>query len=201
MADENKTGGADRPSAMSQRDNETSQRETRENTENKNLEETTLETLSEEALRSREASRYRSKTRELEAQLAELAEKLEAAENSKISEEDRLKREQTKLEKRAAEAERLAKELQRQILSSKAAQKHELPEVLSDLLQGESEEDIEAQAKLVAAALDKWGRQKYQGAIPPNPEGGDKSRQTSGANGHMDEKTRNQKLRETASSF
>ena len=186
----------------SQRDTEASLRETRttdtDSEEKKSTDSENEEGLSEAALRSREADKYRRKLRDLESANADLQAKFEELENSKLSAEDKIAKDREKLQRQIDEAKREAQDANRKLLSSKAVLKHSLPEALSEMLQGKDEDEIDDHAKSLAAELDKWARGKYK-PVAPDLEGG--NRGGSALPGVLDEKTKAAKVRETAAAF
>jgi len=147
---------------------------------------------------ARENQRKALEIKQLNNEKQELLDRLEALENSKLSEAEKLAKAQEKLQQKIAEAERKAKDAERKLFSSKAVLTHQLPEALSDLLTGETQEEVEQHAKLIATELDKWARSKYK-PVAPNLEGGDRSKD--GGATVLDEKTRAAKVRETAAAF
>lgn len=178
----------------SQRDTQTSQRETGD-TEEKAKSDTKSEdakkeeaqkeedTLSEEALRTREAARYRTQVRTMEAQIAELSQKLESVENEKLSETEREQKQRAKLEKERAELEQRAKRAEKLLLSTKAVTKHGLPEDFAERLIGDDEEALDEDAKGIAALIDRLAKEKYRPSAP-DLEGG---KRTAAQNGITDE--------------
>lgn len=167
----------------SQRDTEASLRETRttdtDSEEKKSTDSENEEGLSEAALRSREADKYRRKLRDLESANADLQAKFEELENSKLSAEEKQSKAQSKFQQELAEAKREAADAQRKLLSSKAVLKHSLPEALSEMLQGKDEDEIDDHAKSLASELDKWARSKYKPSAP-DLEGGNRNNSGNG---------------------
>lgn len=147
---------------------------------------------------TRENARRRIENEQLKQQLSELTERLEASESAKLTDGEKLQKEQEKLRKQAAEFERKAQEAERKYHSSRAVLTYKLPDVLSDMLQGATEEEIDEHAKLVSGALEKYYREKFR-PTAPDTEGGNRH-DKNGANKLTAEQQRQHEI-ETARTF
>lgn len=109
----------------------------------------------EEAFDKERAMSTIIKLREIETQYRK--EKREF-ERIKAEEEKRKLAEMTDVERYKAEAEKLQKELQAErsnLIRLKVANKYQLPEILASRLQGETEDELEADAKTLIESLPK----------------------------------------------
>lgn len=128
---------------------------------------------------ARENARRRRENEELKAQIAELSERLEATENEKLSDTERLQKERAKLERQAQEAAAEAKQAKKMLLATKAIAKHGLPEDFAERLLGDTEEELEEDAKRIATLIDRTAKEKYRPGAPQT-EGGDRHNKQNG---------------------
>lgn len=100
-----------------------------------------------------EAAKYRTQLRELEAAEEERQSEREAAEQKRLEEQQKFQElyEKEKAKREAAEAQRQALELTS--LKRRVADEVGLPKALAERLQGETEEDITADAKALLKTL------------------------------------------------
>jgi hypothetical protein len=152
----------------------------------------------DDARLSRENARRREENNLLKQQNEELQQRLEALESANLTGAQKLEKEQEKLRKQAADAERKAAESERKLLSSRAVLKHQLPEVLSEMLQGATDEEVDEHASLIKTALEKHYRNLFRPAAP-DTEGGD--RHDRNASGKLTAEERAKHQREYAKRF
>jgi hypothetical protein len=128
---------------------------------------------------SEENAKRRIENQQLKEQLTELNEQIENLKSANMTDAEKLQKAQDKQQKQMAELERKAKEAERLLFSSRAVLTHKLPEVLSDLLRGETQDEVDEHAKLVSSALEKHYREKFRPQAP-DTEGGDRHERNGG---------------------
>lgn len=104
---------------------------------------------------------FEKQAKSLERKLAEYEQKEKERQDAELSETERLK-------KQKAELEAAVKDLQRKTIQREVAEKAGLPSVFAYRLQGDTAEEMEADAKLILEALPKAGKPNVN---PTNPGG------------------------------
>jgi hypothetical protein len=117
-----------------------------------------------------DAARAMATIEKLRAEIKDLKPKAKAAEELSAAEQKRKEAEMTELQKLQAELEKTKGELKlKQLADMKraAAEKVQLPMVFADRLQGETPEELEADAKKILEALPKAPKAPAIGATNP----------------------------------